>query len=464
MKVRFIVGICVCLMSHPSTVFAQQKLHDLLEQSQDDWLYRSFFESVDLQYRSLACPPELSDAPPMPGLLDQAISNYIDDPALEDKLLQGFFRKQCRNFYALGHLMDLYFPLFHEELEAQEIDRDYAFLPIVLSGLNTNYRGGSTRTGLWALDHPRAMEAGLVINQWVDERKSPEAATKAAVYWIKRYSDRFNGDPFLVTVAMARGLPYADALAATRMEVDNDLHHTLVALRVSMRLLKHTEKESSLLDWVTFFKAYEVVLVTDTIDFRACTDMLGVEADRLYGMNPAYHGTHLIPGLTDTPFLLPPDAADFYRCHPDSVACYKPPQEAIDRLARAESKQVPQGQATMYTVQSGDVLGVIADRHGVRISEIKQWNNLRNDRIYAGQNLLLYGAKETIKVQTDVSPGASDRTEAFTGEAEIYMVKQGDSLWLIARKYPGVSADDIKRWNQIGDDIQPGMKLRIYKP
>ena len=53
--------------------------------------------------------------------------------------------------------------------------------------------------------------------------------------------------------------------------------------------------------------------------------------------------------------------------------------------------------------------------------------------------------------------------EKRTGASSVrYTVKNGDSLWLIARNYPGVSAENIKEWNSISDNIRPGQELIIY--
>ena len=42
-----------------------------------------------------------------------------------------------------------------------------------------------------------------------------------------------------------------------------------------------------------------------------------------------------------------------------------------------------------------------------------------------------------------------------------YEVKPGDTLWDIAKKFPGVSADNIKTWNKVDELIKAGEKLRI---
>jgi LysM repeat protein len=79
----------------------------------------------------------------------------------------------------------------------------------------------------------------------------------------------------------------------------------------------------------------------------------------------------------------------------------------------------------------------------MRTSELKSLNKLSGDTIRVGQKLTVQGgAKATVSQQ-------------------VYVVKSGDSLYLIARKH-GVSVDDLQRWNSLrGDTIQPGQKLVV---
>ena len=45
------------------------------------------------------------------------------------------------------------------------------------------------------------------------------------------------------------------------------------------------------------------------------------------------------------------------------------------------------------------------------------------------------------------------------------MVRKGDSLWTISRKFKNVSIDKIKKWNNIWSvkSLKPETKLKIYK-
>jgi membrane-bound lytic murein transglycosylase D len=78
-----------------------------------------------------------------------------------------------------------------------------------------------------------------------------------------------------------------------------------------------------------------------------------------------------------------------------------------------------------------------------------------------GQRLTIYPRKFEEPVAQNTTKPKSSSTEEV---AQTYTVRQGDSLWSISRKFPGVSVDNLKKWNDIsGTKLKPGMKLRIYK-
>jgi len=106
-----------------------------------------------------------------------------------------------------------------------------------------------------------------------------------------------------------------------------------------------------------------------------------------------------------------------------------------------------------YTVKSGDYLSEIADKYGVTVSELKDWNDLSSDVIYEGQVLQLNGGKVT-KNET--------KKDSKNKKSSSYTVKSGDNLTLIADKFD-VSVSDIKDWNDLNSDvIQEGQVLKLY--
>ncbi|WP_144552110.1 LysM peptidoglycan-binding domain-containing protein [Peribacillus simplex] len=95
-------------------------------------------------------------------------------------------------------------------------------------------------------------------------------------------------------------------------------------------------------------------------------------------------------------------------------------------------------QAEDVKVKDGDTLWGISQTYKVSIEDVKSWNNLSSDVIYAG---------ETIHISQE----------------EHHKVKSGDTLSEIADKYD-VAVNDIKSWNGLNSDtIHPGQKL-VIKP
>lgn len=132
-----------------------------------------------------------------------------------------------------------------------------------------------------------------------------------------------------------------------------------------------------------------------------------------------------------------------------------------------------------YTIKSGDNLGYIAEWYDCSAQQIRNWNGISGNTIRVGAKLAIYvptsqvGRYENIN---SMSFSAKQNIEKGGGSAKVstpvaeedcncvyYTVRSGDTLWDIAKKYPGVSIDDIKRDNKIYDSrgLKPGMKLKI---
>ena len=119
---------------------------------------------------------------------------------------------------------------------------------------------------------------------------------------------------------------------------------------------------------------------------------------------------------------------------------------------------IEQSDKIRYRVRSGDYLGKIAQRYGVGVSQIKRWNGLRSNNLRIGQRLTIYPRKTVSKPAKETTKVASNTNE------KTYTVQKGDTLWSISRKFPNISIEDLKKWNDISSsNLKPGMKLKISK-
>jgi membrane-bound lytic murein transglycosylase D len=117
-----------------------------------------------------------------------------------------------------------------------------------------------------------------------------------------------------------------------------------------------------------------------------------------------------------------------------------------------------------YVVKKGDNLGNIAKKFGSSLDDLKQWNNLQDHNIAIGSTLIV--AKSEVPILDKTTPETFKKKDNFASVSKNknidYLVKKGDSLFSIAKKYPGVTISDIKKWNDLrAEDLKPGMKLKI---
>ena len=100
-----------------------------------------------------------------------------------------------------------------------------------------------------------------------------------------------------------------------------------------------------------------------------------------------------------------------------------------------------------YTVKAGDTLYGIANEYNLTVADLKSMNNLKNNNLSIGQKLLVSGTGEVVD----------------GSDYDTYIVKSGDNLYAIARKY-GVTVDKLKEINNLSSNLLSiGQKLLVPK-
>jgi membrane-bound lytic murein transglycosylase D len=167
-----------------------------------------------------------------------------------------------------------------------------------------------------------------------------------------------------------------------------------------------------------------------------------VREERIRELNPAVEWERLRPG---TPLTLPRDAARALAARPvpRPVAAAPrpaPPAAAAAPRAASAATPAPSGPGGTHAVQPGESLWSIARGAGVSIEALRAANQLTGDVIRPGQLLVIPGS----------APAARE-----------HVVREGESLWGIAREY-SVSVEALRLANELrGDVIRPGQKLVI---
>jgi membrane-bound lytic murein transglycosylase D len=204
----------------------------------------------------------------------------------------------------------------------------------------------------------------------------------------------------------------------------------------------------------------DTVHVKSTITFNQISELVDVSEEELVFLNPSYK-LKVIPYVKDKNYALrlPVDALGKFVANEEAIYAHvqnqlKSKEEPLPQIIQSQDQ-------ITYKVRSGDFLGKIAERYGVGVSQIKNWNGLRSNNLRIGQRLTIYPRKIPSSISSSNTAKSSENTVATAG-VKVHTVKSGDSLWTISKKYPGISIDNLRKWNGIsGNDIKPGTKLKL---
>ena len=133
-----------------------------------------------------------------------------------------------------------------------------------------------------------------------------------------------------------------------------------------------------------------------------------------------------------------------------------------DEESAKEATNKTEVKITEHVVDRGETLGIIARKYDVSISDIKDWNKIEDNNIQLGSKLIV-GKKYVVLTDTKNTQTKKENIAVNDrDEVKLYYVKKGDSLFSIAKKYPGVSISDLKKWNGIKKErLKVGTKLKI---
>ena len=398
--------------------------------------------------------------------------NIEYNQALENTI-KAFLKNRPKAFERLMAVSEYYFPMFEEHLAKYNIPLELKYLAIVESALNPRAKSRVGASGLWQFMYPTGKQYNLEVNSYVDERYDPLKATEAACQYLSSlygiFGDwslvlaSYNAGPGNVSKAIRRS-GGSQNYWNIRKNLPRETANYVPAFLATFYIYEY-RKEHNIMPkkaTLTYFET-DTIMVKKQMSFKQISELLDIPEEQLEFLNPIYK-LKVIPFLEDKAHYLrlPKNKMGLFVSNEEKIYAYL---EYLDTYKeKTKTDFIPSTKDSAYvdtekverktqfhTIKSGESLGKIADKYNVTITELKKWNHIKGNTIQAGKKLKIYSDKKVIV-----------KTEAKISNGGTYTVRSGDSLYSIAKKFPGVSAEDIKKWNDIsGDNIQPGMKLKI---
>ncbi|MAZ96293.1 MAG: lytic transglycosylase [Flavobacteriales bacterium] len=295
-----------------------------------------------------------------------------------------------------------FFPMFEEHLDKYNMPLEIKYLAVVESALNPKARSYVGATGLWQFMYGTGKIYDLKVNSYVDDRNDPLKSTEAACQYMLKMYDVFK-DWNLVLAAYNSG-PGNVRKAIRRSggktsywEIRPFLPRETSAYVPLFIAASYAMEYGHLYgigpaDIPVYYMETDTVRIAEQIHFKQIVDELGVDEAVLEFLNPQYK-YKIVPVVKNQSYhlSLPKTAAEQFRLEKDSI--YQIATAYFDARASNMPNFTQMNERTVHKVKSGETLGHIAGKYGVRVSEIKRWNGLRTDMIQIGQRIVVYPRK-----------------------------------------------------------------------
>jgi membrane-bound lytic murein transglycosylase D len=418
-------------------------------------------------------PPKLLPSTTIPLTYNEFVQKNIDFFA-NRPVGRKFMRVSLER---TGRWFDMIRRIANEENMPPEI----AHLAIVESGLSPNALSRVGAMGMWQFMQPTGEEYDLDVTYWVDERRDPEKATRAAMRFLKDlYGDL--GDWHLALAAYncgaggvrrairKSGLDKPDFWQVrpflpreTQQYVPRFIATSLIAANRDQygfgddSIKLHAPHE------------YEMVTVTEAVQFSALAQCAGMSIDSLRELNP-----ELVRKAT------PPSASYNLKVRKGAAEEFRKRYAAL-----TDDEKRP---FITHKVGRGETLASIARRYGVSGAELAELNSLSGYKAKLRRGSVLRipstsatrqaaeqaSAAEASQASAPTKPTASAAATAAPSEPTPtasasgttrthHVVRSGESLTLLARRYL-VNLTDLRAWNGLtpgNDNIRIGDTLVV---
>lgn len=393
-----------------------------------------------------------------------------------ERLIKQYLKTRSKYYPKMMARALYYFPMFESYLDKYDIPLEIKYLAVVESGLNPRAKSWVGATGMWQFMYQTGKQFDLNISSYVDERQDPVKSAEAACKYLeslyKTFNDwdlalaAYNSGPGNVSKAIRRSGGHRNYWNI-RPFLPRETAGYVPAFYANMYVFEYAEehKITPIHPMVHHF-ATDTIRIKRTLTFDQLHETLNVSNEMLQFLNPEYK-LDIIPFVRGKNYSV--------RLPLEKVSVFVKNEKEIYALAAEEEakreKPLPQyfemNQRIRYTVKSGDYLGKIANKYGVRVSDLKKWNGLRTSNLKVGQRLTVYPKKLNFTVAKSTSSSKKKKEINIPKNAKKieYTVQKGDSLWSISKKYKKITVQQIKDWNGIWDanSIVPGKKIVIYQ-
>jgi membrane-bound lytic murein transglycosylase D len=375
----------------------------------------------------------------IPMVMNKHIQNEID----------LFTQKSEKRFFIEAYKRSgTYRPQIVSALKKAGLPVELSWLPLIESGFKVNALSKARALGLWQFIPSTGYKFGLNRNQYVDGRLDPVKSTKAAIEYLTELHHIFGdwttvlaayncGEGKVLRVIRTQNINYLDNFWDLYERLPLETARYVPRFMATLHIVKNLEKYG--LDSVLVDKPleYETITVSKQVHLSNVAKTIGITEQTLINLNPELR-YRILP--QDSYLLrVPPGTGQIVLADLDEIPVSHPPQRAY----------------VYHRIRPGESLSTISRRYRCSVTSIMRANNLRKS------SLIVAGKKLKIPRGGTIVYRSEEYSEIKYKNASRHVVKRGDSLWIIAKRY-GTTTKKIQELNNLStSNLHIGQVLKI---
>ena len=276
--------------------------------------------------------------------------------------------------------------MFEKYLDKYDIPLEMKYLAVVESALIPTIKSRAGATGLWQFMYGTGIQYNLKVTSYVDERQDPIKSTIAACEYLSRlykiFGDwdlalaAYNSGPGNVLKAIKRAGGYKNYWNI-RHYLPRETANYVPAFYATMYIFEYAKEHNIQPNIPKFFDfETDTIHVKRMVGFDQISEIIGLGEDVLAFLNPVYK-LHVIPYLENKTHALCLPKSKIFEFIEKEADLYALANEDDSKREKPLAQNFETKKSIHYKVKSGDNLGRIATKHGVRVSDLKSWNKLK---------------------------------------------------------------------------------------
>ncbi|MBU4414194.1 MAG: transglycosylase SLT domain-containing protein, partial [Proteobacteria bacterium] len=312
-----------------------------------------------------------------------------------------------------------YRPFIVSELKKAGLPVELSWLPLIESGFNVVALSKARALGLWQFIPSTGYKFGLKRDIFIDERIDPVKSTKAAIAYLKELHNIFGdwntvlasyncGEGRVLRVIRSQNINYLDDFWDLYQRLPPETARYVPRFLATLHIIKNKKKYGLDSIYIDSPLEYETISVSKQVHLNDIAKNIGVSEKIIKELNPELR-YNILPS-DQYPLRVPLGKSEELLSKLDKISVCSPPRST-------KSTEI-----VYHKVRRGESLSTIARSYRTSVESIMLANNMRKS------NFIVAGKKLKIPQKGATYTPTYEHTSK-------YVVKRGDSLWIIAGRF-----------------------------